>query len=213
MPVLLHSISQITFMLSGVVTLVLLFLFLRLLRSVTGINLDTRRRTLIGVIAGIFLAINLLYFLNLIPPIPLSLRDASVYHAIARSADGNYSVQSENPGVFRFFRPYETFHAMPGASAYVYSAIFSPTALNTTMIHQWQFYDTQRGWTNMGPGIPLQVRGGRGEGYRTYSMKTGITQGAWRVNVQTPSGALLGRLRFNVILQPNAPTLITQIKN
>jgi hypothetical protein len=50
--------------------------------------------------------------------------------------------------------------------------------------------------------VELPVRGGRGGGYRTYSVKTGLTPGAWRVNVETPTGALLGRLRFNVVSLP-----------
>lgn len=208
-PVILHAIGPFIFLLSGAISLAVLFMFLGLLRSVTGVDLDTGRLPLIAVIAGIFLSINALYFLNLIPPIPLSLRDAAAYHAITRNADGNYSVQSENPGLFRFFRHYETFHAAPGASVYAYSAIFSPTSLNTTIIHQWQFYEPKRGWTNMGR-VELPVRGGRGEGYRTYSVKTGILAGAWRVNVEIPSGALLGRLRFNVVLQPPDPSLITE---
>jgi Protein of unknown function (DUF2914) len=44
-------------------------------------------------------------------------------------------------------------------------------------------------------------------------VKTGIIPGVWRVNVETSSGGLLGRLRFNVVLQPSDPPLITQIKN
>ena len=39
------------------------------------------------------------------------------------------------------------------------------------------------------------------------------TAGAWRVNVESPRGALLGRLRFNVVLQASDPPLITQLKN
>ena len=69
-----------------------------------------------------------------------------------------------------------------------------------------------RGWTTRSR-VDLPVRGGRGGGYRTYSVKTGISQGAWRVNVETPSGALLGRLRFNIVLQDGDPPLVTQIKN
>ena len=209
---MLHSIGRLIFLLSGAVSLALLYLFLRLLRSVTGENLATGRRTLIASIAAIYVTINVLYFLNLIPPIPLSLQDASVAHAITRNADGNYAVQSEDPGLLRFFRLTETFHAKPGAPVYAYSAIFSPTSLNTKIVHEWQFYEPKRGWTTMSR-VELPVRGGRGGGYRTYSVKTGITPGAWRVNVETPTGALLGRLRFNVVLQPSDPPLITQLKN
>jgi hypothetical protein len=95
---------------------------------------------------------------------------------------------------------------------YAYSAIFSPTSLNTTIVHQWQFYDLKRGWITMDR-IELPVRGGRGDGYRTYSVKTGVTAGAWRVNVETTNGALLGRLRFNIVLQASDPPLVIQLKN
>ena len=73
-------------------------------------------------------------------------------------------------------------------------------------------YDPKHGWSTMSR-VDLPIRGGRGGGYRTYSMKTGITPGAWRINIETPAGALLGRLRFNVVLQPSDPPLITQLKN
>ena len=213
LPVVLHAIGPFIFLLSGAVSLALLYLFLRLLRSGADENLSTRRRRTLNIcIAAIFITINVLYFLNLIPPIPLSLQDASVYHAITRNAEGNYAVQSEDPGPLHFFRLMETFHATPGAPVYAYSAIFSPTSLNTKIVHEWQFYEPKRGWTTMSR-VELPVRGGRGGGYRTYSVRTGITAGAWRVNVESPRGALLGRLRFNVVLQPSDPPLITQLKN
>lgn len=212
LPVVLHSIGTLIFLLSGAVSLVLVYLFLRLLRSVAGQNLATQHRTLRTYIVRIFAIINVLYFLNLIPPIPLSLQDASVNHAIARTAEGNYSVQSEEPGPLHFFRLIETFHTTPGASVYAYSAIFSPTSLNTKIVHEWQFYQPKRGWTTMSR-VELPVRGGRGGGYRTYSVRTGITAGAWRVNVESRNGALLGRLRFNVVLQASDPPLLTQLKN
>ena len=212
LPVVLHSIGPLIFLLSGAVSLVLLYLFLRLLRAVAGQNLATRSRTLRTCIVAIFAIINVLYFLNFIPPIPLSLQDASVNHAITRNAEGNYAVQSEEPGPFHFFRLMETFHATSGAPVYAYSAIFSPTSLNTKIFHEWQFYEPKRGWTTISR-VELPVRGGRGGGYRTYSVKTGITAGAWRVNVETPNGALLGRLRFNVAIQPSDPPLITQLRN
>jgi len=213
LPVALHAIGSFIFLLSGAVSLALLYIFLGFLRSGADDEISFRsRRTLNICIAAIFVTINVLYFLNLIPPIPLSLQDASLHHAITRNADGNYAVQSEDPGPLHFFRLIDTFHTTPGASVYAYSAIFSPTSLNTKIIHEWQFYEPKRGWTTMGR-VELPVRGGRGGGYRTYSVRTGITAGAWRVNVETPNGAFLGRLRFNVALQPTDPPLITQLKN
>jgi hypothetical protein len=46
------------------------------------------------------------------------------------------------------------------------------------------------------------VEGGRREGYRTFSRKTGFPerpQGRWTVDVMTGSGQLIGRLRFRVV--------------
>jgi hypothetical protein len=212
LPVVLHSIGRLIFLLSGIVSLELLYLFVRLLRYMAGEAVATDGASLKGCIAAIYISVNVLYFLNIIPPIPLSLQDSSVDHAIARTAEGNYAVQTEEPGVFRFFRYVETFHATPGSPAYVYSAIFSPTSLNTVIVHEWQFYKPRKGWTTVGR-VELPVRGGRGGGYRTYSVKTGIAAGAWRVDVETPTGALLGRIRFNVVLGASEPPLVVQIKN
>lgn len=213
LPVVLHAIGPFIFLLSGAVSLALMYLFLLFLRTADDEKLAAGRRRSINICIGaIFLAINLLYFLRLIPPLPLSLQDGSVVHAIARNAEGNYAVQSEDPGLLHFFRLVDTFHAVPGAPVYAYSAIFSPTSLNTKIVHEWQFYEPKRGWTTVSR-VELPVRGGRGGGYRTYSVNAAVTAGAWRVNVETPNGALLGRLRFNVVLQHSDPPVITQIKN
>jgi Protein of unknown function (DUF2914) len=213
LPVVLHRIGPFIFLLSGAVSLAFMYSFLLLLRPSGEDELaQARRRMLNTCIATIFLAISVLYFLNLIPPIPLSLQEAGVHHAITRNAEGNYTVQSEDPGLLRYFRFTETFHARPGAPVYAYTAIFSPTSLNTKIVHEWQFYDAKRGWTTVSR-VELPVRGGRDRGYRTFSVSAAATAGAWRINVETPSGALLGRLRFNVVLQPSDPSLITQIKN
>jgi len=211
LPVVLHAMGSLIFLLSGALSLVLLLFLVRLLKSVSGEKFARGMTSLALSIGAIFVAINVLYFLNLIPPIPLSLQDASVHHAIVRNADGNYAVQSEDSGLLHFFRFTDTFHAMPGEPVYAYSAVFSPTSLNTNIIHEWQLYDKRRGWTTMSR-IELPVKGGRGGGYRTYSRKTGVVAGAWRVNVKAASGALLGRLRFNVILQPSDPPFITELK-
>jgi hypothetical protein len=211
LPVVLHAMGPVVFLLSGALSVAFLLLLVRLLKSVSGEKFPRGMTSLAVSIGAIFVTINMLYFLNLIPPIPLSLQDASVHHAIVRNADGNYAVQSEDPGVLRFFRFRDTFHAMSGEPVYAYSAVFSPTSLNTQIIHEWQFYDKRHGWTTMSR-IELPVKGGRGGGYRTYSRKTGVVAGAWRVNVKAGNGALLGRLRFNVILQSSDPPLINQLK-
>jgi len=213
-PVILHVMGPLVFLLSGALSLGLLWLFLRLLKSVSGEAVPRGRKVLLVCIAAIFLTINGLYFLNLIPPIPLSLQDAGVEHSVTRQKGGdeNFIVQSEKRSWLDFFRYAQQFHWTPGEKVYAYTAVFSPTSLRTTIVHEWQRYEDKRGWVTVNR-IELPLNGGREGGYRTYSVKSEIAPGAWRVNVETPSGALLGRLRFNVVLANSAPELQTEIKD
>lgn len=212
-PVIVHAIGRLVFLLSGAISLILLWVFLRLLQSVGGENVQAGRKRLSGSIVAIFLAINVLYFFNFIPPIPLSLQDAAVGHSIARTPEGNYIVQSEEQGWLRVFRLEPRIHTSAGAPVYVYSAVFSPTRLNTDVVHDWQRYDEKRGWLTTDR-IALPVRGGRSGGYRTYSAKSGLRPGAWRVSVETPSGDVLGRVRFDVLAESgDTPALKTEIKD
>ena len=210
-PVVLHTMGPFIFLLSGALSLVVFWLFLRVLHLAAPGSFLHERKVLTVSVLGIFLAINTLYLLNLIPPIPLSLQVASVEHSISRNAQGNYVVQSESAGWLGYFRRVDEFHCVAGAPVYAYTAIFSPTSLRTNIVHEWQTYDTKRGWITTNR-IQLPLSGGRGGGYRTFSMSSQIRAGAWRVNVKTPGGALLGRLRFNVILQAEEPPLETEIK-
>jgi hypothetical protein len=204
LPVVLHATGRLVFLLSGAVSLALLWLFVRVLRGFARENFTDRRWAIVASSAAIFILVNVLYFWNVIPPLPLSLQEASVHHSIVRRVDGNYLVQSEEQGWLRFFRLTPEFHFAPGVPVYFYSAVFSPMSLNTDIIHEWQTYDSRRGWITADR-IALSVRGGRDGGYRTYSMKSGIRPGAWRVNVETPTGAILGRFRFNIFPQSAAP--------
>lgn len=197
-PVLVHGVGRLVFLFSGALSLAALWLFLRALQSVGGESLVLRRKGLKVSVATILLMLNCLYFLNFIPPIPLSLQDAGVFHSIEKTGEGDYLVQAEDQGWLRFFRLASQIHVISGSSVYVYSAVFSPTALNTDIVHEWQAYDRRRGWRTTSR-ILLPVRGGRGGGYRTYSMKKDLWPGAWRVNVETSTGAILGRIRFDIL--------------
>jgi Protein of unknown function (DUF2914) len=213
LPVVIHAIGRLVFLLSGALSLVFWWLFVRVLRKRATEGFSQRTDTVVASTAAIFILINVLYFMNVIPPLPLSLQDASAHHSITRTGNGAYLVQSEKQGWFGFFRLAPRFHSAPGEPTYFYSAVFSPTSLNTEIIHEWQTYESRRGWITADR-IPLSVRGGRDGGYRTYSVKIGLKPGVWRVNVETASGAILGRFRFDVLLQSASPApLETELKD
>ena len=59
--------------------------------------------------------------------------------------------------------------------------------------------------------VTLPVIGGRDGGYRTYTVKSYLTRGRWRVNVETTQGQVIGRILFNVIPVEVEPHVLTKI--
>jgi hypothetical protein len=216
-PVLTHKIGPSTFLLSGAVSLILIFIFLGILRITAKKRFHENRAPLMRWIVGMFIVINALYFLNLVPPLPLSAEDAGVYHLVARTAEGNYAVQTETPqGLFaKAFSNlgWNTTYTTPlYAPVYAYSAVFSPVAFATDILHEWQYYDaSQKKWIDSGS-VRLPIIGGRDGGYRTYSVHRVTAPGKWRVNITTPSGQLIGRISFTAVISQSEPQTVTIIK-
>lgn len=208
-PVILHKIGTGAFILSGLFSLVILMFFVFGLWYISRERFRKSKKLLLLAIAGITVLINVLYFTNLIPPIPLSLKNAGVYHSLVRTTDGNYVVNGENYGFWGFFKSYEVFHEVGGQPIYVYSSIFSPTSLNTQIVHEWQHYDeTTKKWV-VSNKTKLSIVGGRDGGFRTYSIKTMTTPGLWRVDVKTLQGQTIGRIKFEVQNVDTFPNLVS----
>jgi len=212
-PIFLHQIGPAIFLLSGLVSLVLLRFFFFVFNKFSKKKFQSQKTPLRFSIATIFILINVLYFTNLMPPIPLSLKDGGVYHSVVRDVDGNYVVGLEDYGWKGLITLYPDFHLVSDKGVYAYSAIFSPAYFNTDITHEWQHLDSATGkWVTEGE-IGLSVAGGRDRGYRTYSTRADLADGHWRVNVLTSTGQVLGRLRFNVVSTATKPTLSIDVKS
>ena len=77
-----------------------------------------------------------------------------------------------------------------------YTAVYAPAGLRQPIEHVWWKDGRLLGHLPLSP-----VRGGRKEGFRTYSRKTDLKPpyaGRYRVDVVTASGQLIGRFRFTV---------------
>jgi len=220
MPMLLHRISTRVFLISGGVSVVAIGFILVILAASSRQRFAGRSGwAVFGSIAGILVLVNGLYFLNLIPPLPLSLKEAGVYHSLVANGPGDYIVTSEDQKtsglasidfIKRFFSMRQTVHIKPGDSLTVLTAVFSPTELSTKIVHEWQYYDRATGEWITRARVPLSVVGGIDGGYRTFSVVHSITAGPWRVDVETPGGQPIGRLSFNVVLQSKEPPLQTK---
>ncbi len=210
-PVFMRDIGYRVFLLSGAASLVVIGIFLFILAVVAWERFRRSATIVFSSIAGIFVVVNILYFTNIIPPIPLSLQSGGVYHSVMKNADGNYVVRYEDMGWRANVTLYPDFHLKSSDPVYVYSAVFSPPALDTTIVHEWQYDDPEtRAWRDW-ERIELPVVGGRDSGFRTYSMKTNVTPGRWRVTVATLTGKVIGRVRFNVIATDTEPPLQTKV--
>lgn len=206
-PIILHEISDRVFLLSGVLSLGIISLFtLVVFRFIKNKKEKFEsKKMVISLILAIFVIVNGLYFTNLIPPIPLSLKDAEVLHSISRNTDGNYDVTFEDHGWKGYFTLYPDFHKVSSQPAYAFSAIFSPKGLNIKIIHEWQHYDQMKNKWITESEIPLSVIGGRDNGFRTYSSRLNLAEGKWRVKIKTEQGQNIGYLRFNIVLVDTKP--------
>ena len=215
-PVLAHEISTTVFLMSGGISVIALFGFLALLQKTTRIHFAKIRTELLSIVAGIFVIVNVFYFLNIIPPLPLALTDAGIYHSISRTSNGTYTVTHESESLreqlLSYFSVYPTFHTTKEGLIYAYSSVFSPLLFTTTVTHQWQKYDSvKKSWVTQ-IAVDLAVSGGRAQGYRTYSINGGLSDGKWRVNVLTPSRQLVGRMAFAVVTTDVLPPLESEAK-
>lgn len=213
LPLLIHSVGVAIFLLSGGVSLAVIGLYALAFKYFAPHKFAGGKEYLQYAVAAIFISLNLLYFTNLIPPIPLSLKDAGVYHSLGRRTDGSYVVSGEERGFFSFFRLRETIQWRTGSPLYAYSAVYLPAAINTSIVHEWQYKDERTGRWTTSTRISLPLSGGRPGGFRTYSTKSNLTPGLWRVNVATPRGALIGRISFRVTLSETSVPLETSVKN
>lgn len=211
-PVVLHKIGDWIFLMSGLISLIFITLFLLILFHFIKDKFAESKKLIVFLIGGIFILVNFLYFTNLIPPIPLSLKDAGMYHSIQKNGKGNYNVTYEDFGWKGYFNLYPDFNEVAGGPIYAFSAIFSPKNFNITILHQWQHYDEgQKKWITESE-ISLPVVGGRDGGFRTYSVRYNISPGKWRVNVKTKQGQTIGVLRFNIVPSDTEPLLTNAVK-
>lgn len=195
-PIMLNQIGDMIFLLSGLIALFYISLLVLIFYNNTRERFKQSGRWIFGSILGVYALVNILYFTNLIPPIPLMLKDVGAYYNVSK-INGDYVLTG----------PANTFwnrHSIRpkvleiGKSVYVYNSIYSPANFNLPIVHEWQHYDdVENKWVTTRK-INLSIKGGRADGWRTYSTSNASQIGKWRVNIRTTSGSVIGRVRFNI---------------
>ena len=200
MPIVFGSMDARVFLMGGGVSLVMVSLLIALLSRIAPEVTRKTKHILMVSLGSVFIVINVLYFTNIIPPIPLSLKEAGIYHLVEKAEGGLYRVQTEPIEWFNVTERYHPkIHHTEGEPLYFYSAIFAPTRLSVPVFHEWQYFDVMKNEWVTTDRLLFQVVGGRDGGYRGYSVKGNIFAGEWRVNVVTERGQSLGRTNFTVL--------------
>ncbi|THD00550.1 hypothetical protein B1810_24335, partial [Panacagrimonas perspica] len=117
-----------------------------------------------------------------IPPAGLWVREARITDRIEGLEPG-YPIKVFGTGALQ----------LSGGIAFV--AVRAPTGLSQAVVFDWH----REG--ELVDRIPAQISGGREGGFRTYSRKQNFpedSRGNWRVDLRTPQGQLIARMRFEV---------------
>jgi hypothetical protein len=211
-PTVLKKLGPEVFILSGLVSLAFMGFIMAGLTWVAPQKIREGRRTVLAVVVGIYAAFHILYFTNIIPPIPLSLKEGGIYHSVRRT-DGGFEIQFEPTPWYVLFRDYDIiFHYIPGEAAYAYSSVFAPTKLNTTILHRWSYYDEKSKEWLATDRLSFKIVGGRDGGYRGYTFKTNLIPGKWRVDVITERDQRLGQMSFQIVQTDSLTKLEKKIK-
>jgi Protein of unknown function (DUF2914) len=211
LPVILARVGTGIFLLAGLISVVASTCIFGWAYWVDRNSFRKRFTTFLVCIGLTWLTVNTLFFANLIPPVPLALKNGGIYHSVRKTTSG-YEVSYVRPPFYRFWRQGDDpFLFSPGESIYCFSAIFAPRRVRVPIIHVWSYFDPSTGW-QITDRIGFQIAGGRDGGYRGFSHKSAIWPGEWRVQVETTQGQILGKIDFSVAMSPTPhPSLETKI--
>lgn len=144
---------------------------------------------------GVLSLVVALYFMNLIPPVPLSLKFGGAFHEVRKVGDDYELVYQKR--WYQFWKVSDD--PFPADEPiYCFTAVFAPVKLKTVIYHHWYVRLDQEPSFVHADRIPISIEGGREGGYRAYSFKQGLAPGRWRVDVETADGRVLGRVQFTV---------------
>ena len=199
LPVFIGKMGVVIFLASGFLSLALTGLFIVLLSWAISQQIAQSRRALAVSIGSIYFLFHLFYFTNIIPPIPLSLKESGVYHSVELVPEGDYVVRYEPAPWYMFLSNTNSiYHWREGEPVYFFSSVFAPIQLTVSIRHRWYYYEESAGEWIQYADVPFPIYGGRDGGYRGYSFITGARPGKWRVEAVVGRGQVLGQEKFTI---------------
>jgi hypothetical protein len=161
------------------------------------------RRQVLAPAAAMLVLFVASYLLRVIPPVPLSIPFVGVYHGVERTEQG-YVLTHERPWWRLWHHGDQHFLAQPDDRVYVFFRVFSPARFADRVRMRWFWEPGGRGWL-LQDSIPIDIVGGREEGFRGYGYKSNYQPGRWKVHVETTDGREIGRVYFTLESVAPAP--------
>ena len=198
MPLLLNVQNDMTFFLSTVAAILVSLFFIYCL-SFTSESAKEESSRSYALAFGIPMFIGMLYFLNVIPAVPLSLAEAGVYHSVIKSEKSIFTgTKEKDTRILGKFRTPVYHKTSSDNGVYFFSSVSAPAQLSAPISHVWEYYDeVEKRWTEKST-ISFTLSGGRESGYRAYSYKENTVDGLWRVTVKVDDKRIVGRSKFYV---------------
>lgn len=212
-PVISGKMGPWVFFGSALLALVIMAGYVQLVRLIVPRFIALHFKSIIFTVGAIYVGLNFLYFANIIPPIPLSLKEVGVYHSVVRFENGDYELKYEKGSWWQPLKKSDdVYHARPGDNIFCFAQVFAPTRLSTEIFHRWEYYDeAKREWVEH-LRTSYSIAGGRDSGYRGYTLIKNYRDGQWRCSVETSRGQVLGREKFEVDSTKPPEELISRIQ-
>jgi len=138
------------------------------------------------------------YLLKVIPPVPLAMTFGGIYHKVEKNKEnGAIELYSLKPWYNFWSHGDSDFKMRAGDVIYCFVRIFAPARFDHTIKLGWSLKDA-KGHYILQDKIPMEIHGGREDGFRGYVYKSHFQPGQWRVDVETQDERVIGNIYFKV---------------
>lgn len=154
------------------------------------------------LVAPVFISSLLIvaYLMNWVPPVPLVLKQQIPCQNFDRK---NFSCDVDAPGFLqKLGLQAPSVHKAPDGEVYFLASVYAPAALKAELEYRWYYKDPSTGEYRLTDKISsgrMVINGGREQGFRSYSKKSKVPAGKYRVETAYKDGAVIGSLAFDVI--------------
>jgi hypothetical protein len=197
-PVITGLIGNSIFILSGLIALGVVTFVIQILYRIVPRFMALNTTRVILTIGAIYASFNILYFTNIIPPIPLSLTELSIVQSVERiSSPPGYRLVYEDQ-TWLTGLPFLPSEIHPtGSSIACFARVFAPTKMETEIFHRWEYKDANGVWQERFR-FGYRIAGTNEKGYRGYTILENFTPGLWRCSVENKRGQVLGRTMVQI---------------